>query len=201
MITSREATIRTAMEHTLIDCYYIVPIDTDYNEMFVIVQDDTTIEKHMKEMFPYNTPDLDECYNTIGGLEWGYCDEYYTCDEYGILICTGGYGRPDYWINNESCCMLSGEFVRDNPDEYLEHLTNNCKDANVIFDDAQLIDMGWVNTNDDKYCRMFEHCDCPKSVLQTTLEDYPNHEVIFSITNINPFETDYVAWIKLKEAI
>ena len=197
MITSREATIRNAMENTLIDCYDIVPIDTEYKEFFIIVQDDRTIEKHMKEMFPYNTPDLDECIHIIGGLEWGYYDEYMTCEECGILIHIGGYGTLDYWINDGY--VLSGEFIRDNPDEYIEHLTNNYKDANVIFDEGQLIDLGWVNTNNDKYCRMFEHCDCPQSVLQETQEQYPEYNVLFSIIAIDPFETDYVAWIKLKE--
>ena len=198
MITAREATIKNAMETTLIDCWCDHPTPSAWNEdMFVIVDAPDTIETHMKEMFPCNTPDLDELFEGIYGLEWGYYDEYCTCDELGIVIRTepDSYGwMADFWVHD--CGITSGDFIRDEPDEYIEYLTNNYKDANTIFDDEQLESMGWINTNDSKYCQMFEHCDCPKTVLEEVQENYPNYNVIFSITSVGQFGLDYTTFVQ-----
>lgn len=136
---------------------------------------------------------------------YGFSDEYVLCDICCNAIHTNTYCQlPDYWLNDyEFTC---GDCIRDCDeliDEYIEHLVNNPKNANILLTDNDLIDKGFkVCSCDDKECLFtagWNWHDDPKEILKNAIKENPGKDFIFSINSIGQFDLDYTIYHRSKE--
>lgn len=130
---------------------------------------------------------------------WGFCDEWYECIHCGSAFCTSpahACAVPDFWfVENEG--YMCGDCIRSDRDfteEYLRSLNGNHRSANTILTEDCLQQLGFTRFEDDYYCRMFEHCDCPKPIMKKFKEEYPGADLVFNIEACSPFDVEYALW-------
>jgi len=128
-----------------------------------------------------------------------YSDEYSQCSSCGSVVRTSAdcYGwTPDFWIGDGflecSVCM------HDNPEGYLEHITNNPLTANVLFTRDELIEKGFAKL-DDSY----------QNGLHTGMNDNPQKlynkfkdqfaQIIFNIAETSQFYITFDIYVKNEE--
>lgn len=129
---------------------------------------------------------------------WGFSDEYTTCDECGDIIRTSAthYGwKPDYWINNGSICC--GKCIRNYPEEYIEHLTNNYHAANTILNSEALEEYGYIKLP-EQYETGFHpgQNDSPEKIYNEIKNKYDS--IIFEILDSGQFDIRWTIWVKNK---
>lgn len=168
-----------------------------YNDKdFMIIDGWDDVEKIQKALVPsfepkdkYDTSVLDEY------MDWGFSDSYTTCEECGNVICTEPDSKhwvPDFWVGDGF--ILCGDCVRNNPREYLEYLTNNPEVANTILRDGDLSGEGYIALDDEYENGWYGKVDDPHDILDRLLEEHPNGQFIFSITNQQQFGTWFKVW-------
>lgn len=136
-------------------------------------------------------------------VDWGFSDEWTTCDHCGRAIHTqadSAFWKPDFWADYDYGEMLCGDCVReDDPTKknYLDFLTNNPSHANTILSDKELRDAGYDKLNTEDYANgWYGKKDDPKEILKNALDESHDGEFIFSISSQNPFETSFDLWAK-----
>ena len=132
------------------------------------------------------------------GDNWGYMDEYNMCSECHrvIRIDENGYGFIPMWIGDGFC--MCEDCVKENPDEYLDYLIDDCEHANLILNEKELNGHGFYKLNDEHYANGFygRH-DNPVKIYQDIKNEKPDAKIIFSLyQNYNPYEEEFDIYIK-----
>lgn len=131
------------------------------------------------------------------GGNWGFSDEYAVCDDCGTVIRTSpdSYSwKPDFWLEAEEGYHC-GDCVREDPDDYIEHLVDNPDEANTILSDDELRSRGFAKVNEDAYENgWYDRQDEPKDILAKAMGKEPNAEFLFSISSNAEFSTQFDLW-------
>ncbi len=132
--------------------------------------------------------------NELGN--WGFTDEYYSCDHCNkifprLVNYTFNYFASDY---GELVCP---DCVKEDPEDYLSHLMNNPEDANRFLDEKDLIARGFVKANETSYANgLYDEHDDPKQIYKAIKEQNENTIVLFSISNHNSYEVEFDVYVK-----
>jgi hypothetical protein len=130
------------------------------------------------------------------GWEWGFSDEYTICAACAgpIHIIPTHYGDlPDYFRapDNDFC----GPCVRQDPEDYLEFLTNNSRAANTILEPCVLEDEGFCRMDAIYESGLHEgQCDEPSKIFDQL--DSEGYDVIFSVIDAGQFDMRWQAWVR-----
>ena len=125
-------------------------------------------------------------------LEWS--DEWSECDECNNAVRTisDSYGWTAYNAVLElvGCTFLCGDCIKDDPDDYLEELTNNSDKADTILGDLtkygyKLIDKGFENGWHPG------QTDEPAPILAEAQEQYPHMDFIFGNISVGQFDIHF----------
>ena len=90
-------------------------------------------------------------------IEWGFSDEWATCDHCGRAVRTqadGAFWKPDYWADYNHGELICGDCLRGSEEEkknYLDYLTNNPERANTILSNKELETSGYKKLNTEDY--------------------------------------------------
>lgn len=126
-----------------------------------------------------------------GNIAYGFSDEYTTCSNCGKIVKTSADSyswTPDYVVF-QGCMLLCTDCI--DIDDYIEELKNNPKNANVIFDESDFVEKGFIKLNDDEYESGWHGTnDDPTEIFENLSSKY--EEIIFSITNTSQFSTNFV---------
>lgn len=154
--------------------------------------------------------------DSILGMDWGFSDEYTTCNCCGNIIRTS----PDSYSWTADYVMahfgiVCGDCIRNEEyekEEYIAYLTNNPKHANTILDSEDIRKYGFVplcEAQEQDVCEYdaglyrANRNDDPETQLKNLSNSYES--VIFDITSVGQFETRWQIWVKdameYKEAI
>lgn len=143
--------------------------------------------KEVNELFEKHGINLDDV------IEWGFSDEFAMCDlcENIVHLYPDYIGDPpDYWINKKTGEIICSDCVKDDPESYINYLTNNFRSCNFILPVETLQKFGFK-----KYNKCFNTSyDNPKEVMKELRKDY--EQVIFNAISEGMFEVDYEAWVK-----
>lgn len=127
----------------------------------------------------------------LGNIEYGYSDQYIYCDNCGRYIYIDTYGLPNYHIFDGYA--LCADCIRDNDDlqaDYMDSLINNASNANCILSADQLVEVDFMKLNTHSFAHGFYgSVDRPAEIYDRFKHDYK--DIVFSITSINPFETQF----------
>lgn len=151
------------------------------------------IEKFIDDTFEVHAYSLDLVRIT-------FYDEVMGCHEcYGQINTTpsSAFWHSDWWIGDGFCfCKDCVKEVAS--EEYIDHLTNNYKNANVILDHEELVNNGWERL-EYEYTAGMNHgySENPENVYEHLKDDYEN--IIFSITSTTPFDTSFSVYVKKTE--
>lgn len=167
------------------------------DDYFIIFDSWGAVNKFVEEL---GLEDEDELSDLV---EWGFSDEWTTCDHCGRAIHTqadGPFWKPDYWADYDYGEIICGDCVRGSEEtkrNYLDCLTNEPKRANTILSNADLKSSGYDRLNTEDYANgWYGREDNPKEILKNALDENPNGEFVFSISSQNPFETSFDLWVK-----
>lgn len=145
----------------------------------------------------YPDYDRDEYYvDFITGDNWGYEGEYYICDCCGKAYRQPEYGTHTYWVGDGF--IFCEDCVREKyKDSYIfTYLANNPTHANTIIGVGDLENMGFEKANEYGYENgMYGTNDCPTEIYEELRKKYPNSDVVFHITDSNPFAVYFDAYI------
>ena len=138
-------------------------------------------------------------------VEWGFNDEYSTCDICFNVIHTQPYRMHDFSVLD--CELFCGDCIRDDEDikeNYIRTLVNNPKSANTILDNEVVEELGFLNCLcDDSKCSfdngLYAGCnDDPVKILASALKSHPDYEFIFSIIDVHMFNTNFTLYHRNK---
>lgn len=181
--------------------YFDLAKDKDGDDFLIVDgwEDVRKIQKALKPDFEpkdeYDTSVLDELFDN--GYQWGFRDEYSTCDRCGKVIRTEADSYswvPDFFVDYDNGEIICGDCVRENPKEYLETLYNNPEKANTILSAQDLIDNGFEKIDGDYEDGWYDKHDSPEEILNKALEAHPNGVFIFHISGQGQFATQFELW-------
>jgi hypothetical protein len=132
----------------------------------------------------------------ITGDQWTYADEGFDCSDcYKFYRYDNGWGGgyANYFVGDGF--IVCEDCLKENyRNEWLEEHIDNPNNANTIFDNSELREMGFEKVNDYPYANGMYHgeTDNPKKILEKAKELYPDYEFLFSvIKDYNPFHTEF----------
>ena len=194
----KESLTESFDESVLSDCdawYVIAKYD---GEDFMIVDSWEDVQKIQKCIDPNFEP-KDRWDSSVldNAINWGFSDSYTTCEECGDVICT----EPDskHWVADffvSDYGIECGDCVRNNPQEYIQSLINNPRNANTILDDSDLEYEGFEKLEGDYQSGWYDRHDDPEDILSDLLDKYPYGEFIFSVTSNAQFATNFEVWAR-----
>jgi hypothetical protein len=128
------------------------------------------------------------------GLNFGFSDEYVVCDFcYKIVPRTINYSHNIVIIDEED--IMCGDCARENPETYIDYLLENpIERANSFLPDSVIAGFGFTKLDKEYANGWYDRADSPEEAYNKLKEHY--NEIIFSITSRNPFETEWVAWVR-----
>lgn len=180
------------------DIYCTLAKDEDDKDFLIVDgwKDVSKIQKALKSDFEpkdkYDTSVLDDY------IQWGFSDEYAVCDKTGKLIRTepDSYSwTPDFFVNDRTGEIVCGDYVRDNPEEYIEWLLSNPEErANTILSEDDLEAAGFEKVEGDYESGWYDRNDSPAEILEKAREEYPDALFIFNITGQGQFAIQYDLW-------
>lgn len=168
---------------------------THNGEPFYIVFDKEGLKKELG--FSSYTDMESFCDDIFGEWNWGYDDQYITCDFCGEIINLEDYGG-DYWIDYEYYGGVCGNCVRTTnraTEAYLEYLTNNPDAVNTLLDTGTLTEYGYTQLEGEYQYGSFGRRESPRHILDNLLAKYPQGEFIFDLVS-NRYATQYTVWAK-----
>lgn len=191
-----------------IDVYAYIYEDGDNEGEEVLVIEDTKSADKLDELFRPIVKELcekngdifweytDFSLEYITGDQWTYSDEGYDCSDCGKFYRynnSWGGGYANYFLGDGF--IVCEDCLKENyKDEWLREYIDNPTNANTIFDNSELEDMGFEKVNDYPYANGMYHGenDDPKKILAKAKELYPDYEFLFSIVkDYNPFHTEF----------
>lgn len=194
----KESLTESFDKSVLSDCdawYVIAKYD---GEDFMIVDSWEDVQKIQKCIDPNFEP-KDRWDSSVldNAINWGFSDSYTTCEECGDVICT----EPDskHWVADffvSDYGIECGDCVRNNPQEYIQSLINNPRNANTILDDSDLEYEGFEKLEGDYQSGWYDRHDDPEDILSDLLDKYPYGEFIFSVTSNAQFATNFEVWAR-----
>ena len=167
-----------------------------YNgEPFYIVFDKEGLKK---ELGFSSTSDMESfCDDLFGDWNWGYDDQYISCDFCGEIINLEDYGG-DYWIDYDYYGGVCGNCVRNASRAtlaYIEHLTNNYEAVNSLLPTDKLKEYGFIQLEGVYEWGSYGRRESPRQILDNLLAKYPSGEFIFDLIS-NRYATQYTVWAK-----
>ncbi len=130
-------------------------------------------------------------------LEWE--DEWCACSECNKLvrISPDSYSwKPSYW-NSGGCGLYCHECVKDDPEDYLEHLEGNAGDANTLDLDLEEHEYRKVDADYENGLNGGQ-CDDP-GVIAKSLWSLGIERFIFEIDGIGQFDVHFSVWVHESE--
>lgn len=144
--------------------------------------------------------DLNSCSHFL----WGFADEYDICHICENVVSLHDYGRmPDYWIAREEGFLACGDCVRSDEElreQYIEDITNNPQIADTLFQEDDLIKMGYHKCNKEFEAglREFQN-DNPETILEQARELLNDDEFVFRIDEMSPFDIHFSLYSRNSE--
>lgn len=138
--------------------------------------------------------------------EWGFSDEYGTCDNCLNHVELKPMDKIDYWVKDGS--IICGDCIRTDEsltNDYINHLINNPQHANTILNDSHLEAANFKKCICNNNICAFENGlhiganDKPDEILKNAIAKNPDREFIFDITGVNMFQIDFTLWNRKKE--
>lgn len=168
----------------------------DLEDAFLeIVKDEEDFRKRRDD--EYDTSAID--YMCEGDEHWTFSDEGYTCSECGKWFFydnRGGCGYANYFVGDGY--ILCHDCTKEDSEPYFDSLINNPSRANTLFDNAELMELGWERVNERTYDNGWYEWntqDDPSKILEEVLKKDPKGEYIFVIKKTgNPWETEFDLW-------
>jgi hypothetical protein len=151
------------------------------------------IEKFILDEFDISAHSLDfiriEFYDEVVGC----------CECYNQIYTTptSAFWHQDWWTTEYG--YVCNTCVKEKlAEEYLEHLTNNPKNANTILSHDELKHFEWERLEYEYTVGMnYGYSDNPKDLFEHLEDKYEN--IIFSITSTTPFDTSFSVYVKNTE--
>lgn len=149
--------------------------------------------------FSYNGYGLE--YACEGDENWTFDDAGTWCTECGKWYYYNENGYTGYArFYQGDGYRLCEHCLREDNEGFFNDLLNNPNNANTIFEDSELENLGWkkVGKYENGMYGSSGH-DVPSEVLKEKLKENPNGKYIFSIhKTYNPWETVFDLWEKMK---
>jgi hypothetical protein len=162
---------------------------------FEIVKDEEDFRKRSED--EYDTSALD--FILDGNEHWTFADEGYVCSECNrwFFYDDRGYvSYQNYFVGDGY--ILCHDCTKEDSEPYFESLINEPTRANTLFDNAELMELGWQRVNERTYDNGWYEWntqDQPEEILKKALEQNPDGEYIFVINKTgNPWETEFDLW-------
>jgi len=144
--------------------------ETKYNQQPFYIADIDEM-RHKLNLSSYEDAE-DILDSEIGEGMWGDSESWITCDSCGNAIYLDDSYTSDYYYP-ENGGIICGDCVRENPEEYVNHLINNDSDYNKLLDYSYFIDIGFESF----YLGWLQ--GTRPEILKKLLEKNPGGEFIF----------------------
>lgn len=134
------------------------------------------------------------------GVDVDFVDNGHFCSNCGRWIPNPTIGTYDYWIDYQHGEVTCKDCLRSNPAwarDYVETCKNNPKMANTLLPDAMLQGMGWHEMEEGYENGWYGIEDDPVKIMERL--NNRGLDVVFSITDVNPFATRFSAWTRKHE--
>ena len=133
----------------------------------------------------------------LGDNSYTYADESFLCGQCYCCYDYSPYYANYYITDGEIFCI---DCVKNDPDlreSFVAELINNPKNANMVLEEQDLIDMGFRHLETEYENGWYGQVDDPKQILEAILADNPNAEVVFDVSKTyNPWATSFSVWIR-----
>lgn len=164
-----------------------------YGHAFILYgnnEEHNKIEKEWCRLCDLKTADVSNY-----DINFYYDDDSCVCSDCGMILNASNYDKPDYYIDYEAGEVYCKNCVKKNPENYLDYLVNNSTRANVLLSDLELKENGFTKIEGIYENGLYEGMDDdPEDILKELSNTYKN--IIFSISTLNPFMTQFEVWNK-----
>ena len=126
--------------------------------------------------------------DTLGPDNYGSDEDYAICCGCGDIICLG---YDDYYLEDDWVCA---DCVKEDPEYYLEYLTNDPDRVNTILSADELSEAGLVQLEGGYSYGYYGTRDNPSEILNNLLERYPNGRFIFNQVDTDRAQCDFNVW-------
>lgn len=156
-----------SLKETIEDNDLSAVIIPNNNSYFLILDNQATLLSIINLMDWFDEKDL----NAYTNYNWGYSNQYTTCDGCGTLI--NYVSVPHNYLIDSKGNVYCEKCVRENPQTYIETLINSKERYNTILDEESLIDNGFELVQENESI-------CMQEDIETLIEENPNSQFIFS---------------------
>lgn len=133
------------------------------------------------------------------GCEWGFSDEYTTCDDCGNIIRTSPnsyHWQPDFYIGDGfivcNRCFNDNEYYQE---EYLADKINNPKQAvNGLMTEEQIKELGFKKLNGEYEYGWYNVNHDPEKIYEALSKNF--EEVLFYINNVEQFRVNFIVFVR-----
>jgi|SRR5690606_26542128 len=133
------------------------------------------------------------------GCEWGFSDEYTTCDDCGNIIRTSPdsyHWQPDFYIGDGFIvCNRCFNDSEDYQEEYLADKINNPKQAvNGLMTEEQIKELGFKKLNSEYEYGWYNVNHDPEKIYEALSKNF--EEVLFYINNVEQFRVNFIVFVR-----
>lgn len=133
------------------------------------------------------------------GCEWGFSDEYTTCDDCDNIIRTSPnsyHWQPDFYIGDGfivcNRCFNDNEYYQE---EYLADKINNPKQAvNGLMTEEQIKELGFKKLNSEYEYGWYNVNHDPEKIYEALSKNF--EEVLFYINNVEQFRVNFIVFVR-----
>lgn len=133
------------------------------------------------------------------GCEWGFSDEYTTCDDCGNIIRTSPdsyHWQPDFYIGDGFIvCNRCFNDSEDYQEEYLADKINNPKQAvNGLMTEEQIEELGFKKLNSEYEYGWYNVNHDPEKIYEALSKDF--EEILFYVNNVEQFRVNFIVFVR-----
>ena len=133
------------------------------------------------------------------GCEWGFSDEYTTCDDCGNIIRTSPdsyHWQPDFYIGDGFIvCNRCFNDSEDYQEEYLADKINNPKQAvNGLMTEEQIKELGFEKLDSEYESGWYNVNHDPEKIYEALSKNF--EEVLFYINNVEQFRVNFIVFVR-----
>lgn len=133
------------------------------------------------------------------GCEWGFSDEYTTCNDCGNIIRTSPdsyYWQPDFYVGDGFIvCNRCFNDSEDYQEEYLADKINNPKQAvNGLMTEEQIKDLGFEKLDSEYESGWYNVNHDPEKIYEALSKNF--EEVLFYINNVEQFRVNFIVFVR-----
>lgn len=133
------------------------------------------------------------------GCEWGFSDEYTTCDDCGNIIRTSPnsyHWQPDFYVGDSFIvCNKCFNGSEDYQKEYLADKINNPKQAvNGLMTEEQIEELGFEKLDSEYEYGWYNVNHDPEKIYEALSKDF--EEVLFYVNNVEQFRVNFIVFVR-----